>query len=98
MTLSPFYDLINTTISIANPVEEIALPLKGKKSNLNRKILVEYFGKERLGLNDQIVNQTLNTINDNIESWNKLINKSFLTKEMKEKYIGLLGERRKVLW
>ncbi|MCW8805578.1 MAG: HipA domain-containing protein, partial [Ignavibacteriaceae bacterium] len=83
VTMTPFYDLINTTISLTNPMEEFALPLKGKKSKLNRKILVEYWGKERLGLNDQILNQTLNTINNNFESWTKLINNCFLSKEMK---------------
>ncbi len=30
---SPFYDLVNTTIVLPNPVEEIALPLKGKRIN-----------------------------------------------------------------
>jgi serine/threonine-protein kinase HipA len=98
VTFTPFYDLINTTISLANPVEEIALPLKGKKNKLSRKILVEYWGKERLGLNDQLLNQILNTINDHFESWMALINKSFLSKEMKEKYVALLDERRKVIW
>ena len=91
VTFTPFYDLINTTISLANPMEEIALPLKGKKSKLNRKILVEYWGKERLGLNDQLLNQTLKSINDNFESWAALINKSFLSNEMKEKYICTSG-------
>lgn len=98
VTLTPFYDLINTTISLANPIEEFALPIKGKKNKLNRKILVEYWGKERLGLNDQLLNQSLNTIIDNFESWTALINKSFLSKEMKEKYIALLNERRNVIW
>jgi len=98
IALSPFYDLINTTISLANPAEEIALPLKGKKSKLNKKILVEYWGMERLGLNDQVIKQSLKTINEKIEKWNILINKSFLTKEMKEKYLVLLDERRNVIW
>lgn len=98
VTLTPFYDLINTTISIANPVEEIALPLKGKKSKLSEKILVEYWGKERLQLNDQVINQALNGIKEKIEDWFTLINKSFLSKEMKEKYIALLNERRNVIW
>jgi serine/threonine-protein kinase HipA len=98
VALSPLYDLINTTISIANPVEEIALPLKGKKSKLNKIILVEYWGKERLGLNDQVINQSLNGMKEKIEDWFTLINKSFLSKEIKEKYIALLDERRKVIW
>jgi serine/threonine-protein kinase HipA len=98
VTLTPFYDLINTTISLANPIEEFALPLKGKKSNLNRKILVEYWGKGRLGLNNQVINQELNSITEKFERWIELINKSFLSKEMKEKYNVLLDERKKVIW
>ncbi|HSW56685.1 MAG TPA: HipA domain-containing protein [Ignavibacteriaceae bacterium] len=98
VTLSPFYDLINTTISMKNPAEEIALPLKGKKSKLNRNILVEYWGKERLGLNELVSNQALNSINEKFVQWDELINKSFLSNEMKEKYIALLEERRRVIW
>lgn len=98
VTLSPFYDLINTTISLANPVEEIALPLKGKKNNLNRNVLVEYWGKERLGLNEQVINQVLISIIEKFELWNELINKSFLSDQMKERYIQLLKLRREVIW
>lgn len=96
--MSPFYDLINTTISLANPVEEIALPLKGKKSKLSRNILVEYWGNERLGLNEQTINQSLNSFNEKFQNWLDFINKSFLSKEMKEKYVALLDERRKIIW
>ncbi|MDZ7625216.1 MAG: HipA domain-containing protein [Ignavibacteriaceae bacterium] len=98
VTMSPVYDVINTTISLTNAVEEIALPLKGKKSKLSRNILVEYWGNERLGLNDLVINQSLNGIKEKIEDWFTLINKSFLSKEMKGKYIELLDERRKVIW
>jgi serine/threonine-protein kinase HipA len=98
VTLSPFYDLINTTISLPNPAEEIALPLKGKKSKLNKNILVEYWGKERLGLNDQVIEQGLRLIYDNINNWETLIKKSFLSEIMKEKYLALLTERKRELW
>ncbi|MDR3627536.1 MAG: HipA domain-containing protein, partial [Ignavibacteriaceae bacterium] len=57
--LSPAYDLINTTIALSNPAEEIALPLKGKKKNLNRKILIDYWGKERLKINEKVIGQIL---------------------------------------
>lgn len=98
VTFTPFYDLINTTISLANPIEEFALPLKGKKNKLSRKILVEYWGKERLRLNNQVIDQTLNSLTDKFGRWIELINNSFLSKEMKEKYLALLDERRKVIW
>src|SRR5208282_995547 len=42
--LSPAYDLINTTIAI-HAKEEIALPLRGKKSRLTSTDLIDYYGK-----------------------------------------------------
>ncbi len=47
--LSPVYDLINSTIAM-NTKEEIALPLNGKKNNLTKRDLFEYFAKDRLNL------------------------------------------------
>ena len=98
ITFTPFYDLINTTISLSNPVEEIALPLKGKKSKLNKSVFITYWAKERLGLNEQVIDQTLNSIAKKFEMWIELINKSFLSKEMKDKYVSLLDKRKKLIW
>ncbi|NOY06531.1 MAG: HipA domain-containing protein, partial [Chlorobi bacterium] len=50
--LSPAYDLLNTTLALGNAAEEIALPLGGKRANLTRRILVDYFARERMALND----------------------------------------------
>jgi serine/threonine-protein kinase HipA len=61
--LSPVYDLVNTTIAISKPAEEIALPLRGKKKNLNRNILVNYWGKERLKINEKVLKQILSEFN-----------------------------------
>ncbi len=52
--LSPAYDLLNTTIVVPRTQEEIALPIAVKKRNLDKKILIDYFAKERLKLNDTI--------------------------------------------
>ncbi|MBW2364845.1 MAG: HipA domain-containing protein [Deltaproteobacteria bacterium] len=68
--LSPAYDLISTTIALANPQEEIALPLMEKKSGLNRKTII----------------------------WNELIHVSFLSLEMKEKYLKLLNTREALIF
>ncbi|MDP4188877.1 MAG: HipA domain-containing protein, partial [Bacteroidota bacterium] len=44
--LSPAYDLLNATIVLKGNAEEIALPVNGKKSNLNAEVLINYFGKD----------------------------------------------------
>lgn len=64
--LSPVYDLINTTIALKNATEEIALPINGKKSNLNRETLVDYYGEERLGLNRRSIGNVMFTIQNAI--------------------------------
>lgn len=92
--LSPAYDLLNTTIVVPKSQEEIALPIAGKKRNLSAKILIDYFAKEKLKLNDTIISQVLNKIYSEWNNWEKIINISFLSNEMKENYLGLMRKRK----
>jgi serine/threonine-protein kinase HipA len=95
--LSPAYDLLNSTIVLKGDTEEIALSLKGKKSNLNRNILIDYFGRERCNLTDKIIERFLEKIQKEIPAWFNLIDISFLSGEMKEKYKNLLYKRIDIL-
>lgn len=92
--LSPAYDLLNTTIAVPRTQEEIALPIAGKKRNLNAKILIDYFAKERMKLNDTIITQVLNKINSEWNNWENLVKISFLSNDMKEKYLELMNKRK----
>jgi serine/threonine-protein kinase HipA len=99
VTLSPTYDLVNTTIEyIDKPDDEIALPLKGKKNKLSRNLLVDYFGMERCELTSKSIEKTLETVSLAVPDWKELINISFLSKGMKEKYLDLLNARLSVLF
>ena len=91
--ISPCYDLLNTTIEIKNASEEIALSLKGKKKNLTKSMLINYFGGERCDLNDKVITSTVQTIFDALPGWIEYINNSFLSDEMKEKYIDVVESR-----
>jgi len=95
--LSPAYDLLNSSIVLKGDIEEIALPIKAKKSNLNYDVLVNYFGKERCGLNDKVIEKTIDMIKNALPQWFELIDISFLSGEMVEKYKKLLQKRIKVL-
>ncbi|MGE4347539.1 MAG: HipA domain-containing protein [Flavobacteriaceae bacterium] len=95
--LSPAYDLLNSTIILKGDVEEIALSLNGKKSNLNRDILINYFGKDRCNLTDKVVKRTFDSIKEAISSWFDLIEISFLSEEMRDKYRNLLQKRMDIL-
>jgi serine/threonine-protein kinase HipA len=91
--LSPCYDLVNSTIVLKEQDEEIALPLKGKKKHLTRNVLVNYFGIERCELTEKSIENVLETISLAIPKWKTLIDISFLSKEMRGKYLDLLDGR-----
>jgi len=95
--LSPGYDLLNSTIVLKGDAEEIALSLAGKKKNLDRNVLVNYFGKERCLLTEKVINNSLQALGRAKETWYLLINTSFLSDEFKNKYISLLEKRLKIL-
>jgi serine/threonine-protein kinase HipA len=97
ITLSPCYDLVNSTIEYIKQDEEIALPIRGKKKKLTKSILIDYFGKERCELTDKSVENVMETISSSISEWNKLIELSFLSSEMKTKYLDLLNYRLNIL-
>ena len=91
--LSPCYDLVNTIIEYRKPDDEIALPLRGNKMNLTKNMLINYFGKERCELTDKVIAKVLDTIINAVPKWREEIEHSFLSGEMKQKYIELLDSR-----
>lgn len=90
--LSPAYDLLNTTIVIPAR-EEIALPIRGKKSKLNRTDLIDYFGMERLALPEIVLREEFLKFEKSLEPWQLLIEKSFLSQKLQERYIELIQKR-----
>jgi len=90
---SPFYDLLNTTIAIPEPVEELALPVRGKKDKITRADLVDYFGYEKLGLNENIIKKAVLQLESLFPKWEGVINSSFLSEKMKDKYLRLISDR-----
>ena len=92
-TLTPIYDFLNSTIAIKNPDEEIALMLKGKKSNLKAADFIDYYAKERLLLNEKTINTILDQMKKATPKWKELLEISFLSEDMKEKYLELLENR-----
>lgn len=92
-TLAPAYDFLNSSIAIKNPQEEMALSLKGKKSNFKSSDLIDYFAKERLELNNKSIDSIIVEMNKNISAWKELIEISFLSDDMKNKYLKLFENR-----
>ncbi len=95
--LSPSYDLINTTIAVINAEEESALPVGGKKKNLNHNTFFKYYGNERLGLNEKILEIIKTNFGKIISSYYNLIEISFLPDDLKEKYTLLVKARAGII-
>lgn len=94
--LSPAYDLLNTTI-VMKVTEELALPLNGKKNNLNRNLFFNYYAIDRLNLTERVIDQVDQEFRSSIDSWKSLIEKSFLTAELKQEYWEVVSQRRAIL-
>jgi len=93
--LSPAYDLLNVAIVLPEDTEELALTLVGKKKKLKR----ENFEKlgEVLGLTPKQIKGTFNRMIKNKSGAFDLIDKSFLSNDMKTAYKKVLEERYKQL-
>lgn len=95
-TLAPFYDLLNVSIILPEDTEELALTLGGKKKKLTRTSF-ETYGKN-LGLNDKQINGVFKRFQKNKDKALRLIEQSFLSEEMQNKYIALLNKRYDILY
>jgi serine/threonine-protein kinase HipA len=95
--LSPAYDLVNTTIALKDPREEIALPIGGRKKKLTRSLILQYYAIERLKLSQKVVDSTLEEIRSGMQAWEQLIDRSFLGTEMKKRYREVVTKRQTVL-
>lgn len=95
--LSPAYDLLNSTIPNPKSREELALPLDGKKSNLHAKSFWVYLAGERLGLAATQIDEIRKRFAEASAAWPNRIMNSFLSAEMKDRYLRLLDERRERL-
>jgi serine/threonine-protein kinase HipA len=91
--LSPAYDLLNSTISMDKAVEEMALPIAGKRSRINKADLFGYYGEDRLKLTGKTILSEIQNLVDRKGGLERMIKISFLSKSMKDKYTELIMER-----
>jgi len=93
ISLTPAYDLLNTTIVLPRAEEELALPLNAKKNKLKREDFLDYFAKGRLELTTKVIDKMLDEFRKVRPEWEALVGISFLADEKKQKYLGILDER-----
>ncbi len=92
--LAPAYDLLNSTLALKNPREEMALPIRGKRSNLARNDLLAYFARERLQINERVLRETIARFRSAFRRWDEILAASFLSPEKKADYAAVLAGRK----
>ncbi|MEK9769800.1 MAG: HipA domain-containing protein [Betaproteobacteria bacterium] len=97
VSLTPAYDLLNTTLVLENAKEESALPLDGRKKNLSKKLWLEYFCKERLKLSEGQVSRIVNELKDAMPQFDQLIKQSLLSEKLQLEYQKILHNQAKRL-
>ena len=99
VSLSPAYDLLNTTLAMGiNTREELALPLNGKKNNLKRTDFIDYFAQERLQIMPTLIKAILKEIETKLDHWHEMIEISFLPPPYKLGYKNLLTSRSHIIF
>jgi serine/threonine-protein kinase HipA len=95
-TLCPAYDLLAT--ALVNPAdnEELALTLNGKKRKLKYNDFLVAF--ETSGLSKKVLDNTLENFYTCKKPMFEMMEKSFLSDEMKTEFRGLINERYKTLF
>lgn len=93
--LAPAYDLLNTMILI-NDEDENALTLDGQKSGFDRRLLIDYFGREICSINERMINKTLNQLK--AVDWSAHISASNLSPDAGKQYEQLVRQRMELLF
>lgn len=91
--LAPVYDFVNSTIINPHGEDELALSLGDKKKGFTRKDFVDDFAVKTLFLGKKLAEKELSQLLAFVPQWKQMIDKSFLSTDLKIKYVHLLEDR-----
>lgn len=89
--LTPAYNLLNAVIINPQDNEELALTLNGRKKKLKKEDFIQ--SAVTLGIEEVVVNRLFNKYRKLLPKLEVVIQQSFLSSELKGKYVDLLQER-----
>jgi serine/threonine-protein kinase HipA len=89
--LTPAYDLLNVVIINPKDDEELALTLNGRKKKLQREDFIKLAAT--LGIENVIAERLIKKYMKLLPKFKDIIQNSFLSAELKEKYSELLRDR-----
>ncbi len=83
--LSPFYDLVNTSLVLKNNNEEVALTMNGKRSNLRKEDMLSF--AEYAEIPSKVIAIEFESIRSTRNKFIECISNSFLSKKNKDKFV-----------
>jgi serine/threonine-protein kinase HipA len=93
--LSPAYDLLSSNLALPSDKEQMALHLHGKKNRIRRPDFIS-FGKD-IGLTEAVIDKTISKFDQRmLNKFEDFVAISFLSSELKAKFIDLTRSRFKV--
>ncbi len=93
--LSPAYDLLPVNIIVPTDKEQMALTVNGKKRNIRKKDFLLL--AQNIGVNEKSALNLMKKIVSLKEGYLQMIEKSYLSEDMKEAFMELLSKRVDVL-
>lgn len=93
--LTPAYDLLNVVIINPKDDEELALTLNGRKKKLQKEDFIK--SAATLGIETVIIERLINKYIKLLPKFEVVIQSSFISASLKERYIDLLRERLRKL-
>ena len=91
MTLSPAYDLVNTTLVNPADEEELALNLNGRKKKIKKQDFVA--AMNTLKMEEKQQQNIFNKMLKAMPKWEELIERSYMSPAYKEQYKKIITER-----
>ncbi len=93
--LCPAYDLIASELVVEGDDEELALNINGKKKKLKRNDFET--AMKNSGINDIAIRNIFKKFENITNTWSEFIHHSFLSDELKQRYIAMLNVKFKQL-
>jgi len=95
--LAPVYDMLSTVLALPSDTSETALPLGGKQRKISRKLLLDYLGCERIGLNKNEAETIIRSLISDLKESLSIVRQSNLTRENQERLKSIIHTKAAIL-
>ena len=92
--LSPCYDFLNTRLPLHDEDIDLALSLNGKKHKITKDLFVEFATQNNI---QHLIDDVFSDLKNWMNKTEDLVQHSYLSEELKEKYLDIVKSRLKVL-